>query len=395
MDYQFHPIAAIFPLLEGNELQALADDIKANGLHEECWLYEGKVLDGRNRATACKLAGVEPTFREFSGDYLAAVAFVWSENATRRHLNSGQFALATAKRLDLVDSYQKHAEELAKEAARRKTEGQSKGGKTGGGGHPKKPALDNELSKAGSRAPRTSDKLAKEGGTNRIYLAAAQALLQRAKSDPVAAEKVKAVEKGDKKMTDVIREQKRDAIVANLEDVKAKEAKAVEGVFDVVVIDPPWPMQKIERDERPNQSEFDYPTMTEKELAALPIPTAKDCHVWLWTTHKFLPMALRLLEAWGLKYVCCFVWHKPGGFQPIGLPQYNCEFALYARKGSPAFIDTKALPTCFNAPRGKHSEKPDEFYDVVRRVTAGRRLDMFNRREIPGFDSWGNEAHGQ
>ena len=163
-------------------------------------------------------------------------------------------------------------------------------------------------------------------------------------------------------------------------------------LYDVIVVDPPWPMEKIERDVRPNQSVFDYLTMTEEELAGFLLPMRADCHVWLWTTHRFLPMAFRLLAAWALQYVCTFVWHKPGGFQPVGLPQYNCEFALYARHGSPTFTSTRAFNVCFDAPRGTHSEKPDAFYAMVRRVTDGDRIDIFNRRTIEGFTGWGNQA---
>jgi N6-adenosine-specific RNA methylase IME4 len=208
---------------------------------------------------------------------------------------------------------------------------------------------------------------------------------QRAVADKISAGMARAVSEAERQI-------KLETVKENLEDISAKKAKAIQGVFDVIVIDPPWKMKKIERDVAPNQVEFDYPTMSEDELAELKIPAAGNCHIFTWTTHKHLPSALRLLEKWGFKYVCTFVWHKNGGFQPFGLPQYNCEFCLYAHKGSPQFIDFKNFFTCFNAGRTGHSEKPEIFYETLRRVTAGRRLDMFNRREIKGFDGWGNEA---
>jgi N6-adenosine-specific RNA methylase IME4 len=218
------------------------------------------------------------------------------------------------------------------------------------------------------------------------------AVVEAAKLVAEAPEAAMAILRGEATMSGVIREVKREAYQAQLEDIKAKEVKALQGVYDVIVIDPPWPIVKIERDVRPNQVGLDYPTMSLDEIRKLSIPAAGDCHLWLWATQATLVDAFSILTQWGFRYLCTFVWHKPGGFQPVGLPQYNCEFVIYGRKGSPIFVSTKALPVCFEAPRGAHSEKPEAFYDIVRRITAGRRLDMFNRRPIEGFDAWGNEA---
>lgn len=93
--YQDHPIAAIFPLMPKKDLAELAADIKQHGCLAPITLYEGKILDGRNRYRACKEADVEPKFREFAtGD---ALTFVLSTNLHRRHLTVSQRAMIAAQ----------------------------------------------------------------------------------------------------------------------------------------------------------------------------------------------------------------------------------------------------------------------------------------------------------
>jgi N6-adenosine-specific RNA methylase IME4 len=151
-------------------------------------------------------------------------------------------------------------------------------------------------------------------------------------------------------------------------------------------------MKKIDRTVRPNQTAFDYPTMSIDEIFKIVLPAEDDCHLYVWTTQKFLPLTFEIIKEWGFNYIFTMVWHKPGGFQPVGLPQYNCEFCLFARKGSLPFNDTKAFNTCFNAQRKEHSRKPDEFYQLVKRVSPEPRIDIFSREKRDGFSQYGNEV---
>jgi N6-adenosine-specific RNA methylase IME4 len=338
------------------------------------------LIDGHNRLEICTRLNLPYEVVEVAFEDREAAALWIEENQVgRRNLSDDQRSV-------IADSIRERRATLANQA--RKEAGKA-AGKSGGRGH-KKRVEDN-----------VSSTLLDDGKKGRTRAAVAEELkvperklraVAEVKQTEAGKELLKQVRKGEITLAEARRQVKKAEVVAKLEDVSAREAKALAGQYDVIVIDPPWPMEKIERDVTPEQVAFEYPTMQEDELSAMQLPTADDCHVWVWTTHKFLPMCLRLLDAWGLKYVCTFVWHKPGGFQPFGLPQYNCEFAVYARRGTPQFIDTKAFPVCFDAPRGKHSEKPEAFYEVVRRVTAGRRIDIFNRRKIEGFDVWGKEA---
>ncbi len=96
--YEFHPLAHIFPILEEQDIKALAEDIKAKGLMEPITLYEGKVLDGRDRYLACDLAEVKlrpDDLTQYEGD--DALGFVISKNLHRRHLNESQRAAIAAE----------------------------------------------------------------------------------------------------------------------------------------------------------------------------------------------------------------------------------------------------------------------------------------------------------
>jgi ParB-like chromosome segregation protein Spo0J len=97
IEMRVHPLAAAFPPLEGEEFDQLVESIRKHGQRESIVLYEGMILDGRNRARACKAAGIVPDGVEFEGTYEQARDFVIDANINRRHLDVSQRAMVAGR----------------------------------------------------------------------------------------------------------------------------------------------------------------------------------------------------------------------------------------------------------------------------------------------------------
>ena len=173
------------------------------------------------------------------------------------------------------------------------------------------------------------------------------------------------------------------------------------GRYATVVIDPPWHMPAIGMNKAirgrtvPNFSPvMPYATMKLDEIESLPVEHVLevDAVVFCWTTNRMLPNTFSIIEAWGCSYSFTMSWVKNAGIQTPSSPCFNTEFIVVGRKGRTIWMDTKAFNTANYWPRGEHSAKPEGFYDLLRRVTPAPRLDIFGRRLIGGFDSWGNEV---
>lgn len=92
---EFHPFSNLFPLLQGEDFANLAKDIETHGQREPIILFEGQILDGRNRYRACLELGREPATRSFEG--ADALEFVLSLNLHRRQLTIAQRAVIAAE----------------------------------------------------------------------------------------------------------------------------------------------------------------------------------------------------------------------------------------------------------------------------------------------------------
>lgn len=176
--------------------------------------------------------------------------------------------------------------------------------------------------------------------------------------------------------------------------------------YRTIVADPPWDHDRTGVNIRDGGriTAPPYPTMTLEEIAALPVRELAEAdrwhvngnrggsHLYLWTTSRYLEAAHGIARAWGFTPTAVLVWCKPvRGWNVGGTWPSNVEFVLYGRRGSPPATG-RALSRWYEWPRGKHSAKPEAFYDLVEQISPGPYLELFARRQRLGWDTWGNEA---
>ena len=168
-----------------------------------------------------------------------------------------------------------------------------------------------------------------------------------------------------------------------------------QGEYKVLVVDPPWPLRKIERKVRPNQVGFDYPMMSLEEIRDFKLVrdlAAPDSMCFLWAVQKYLPDAFNILADWGFRYARTLTWDKQNGLVLQGFHN-RTEFVLVGYKGhSPVYLEGNAVPPVFaESSWRKHSVKPDIFYSLIERF-GEPRIDIFARRYREGWDVWGDEV---
>ena len=169
--------------------------------------------------------------------------------------------------------------------------------------------------------------------------------------------------------------------------------------YPVILADPPWRYRTWKGDRGSRTAESYYPTLSTDELAALPVGAlaAPDCALFLWATAPCLPDALRVLGAWGFRYVTVAfsrVKTTRTGTPAFGLGHYtrgNAELVLLGVRGRMKPRD-RGVSSVVLAPRGEHSEKPEEVRRRIERLYPGPHLELFARRPAPGWDTWGNEV---
>jgi N6-adenosine-specific RNA methylase IME4 len=376
---EFHPLAAIFPLVEGAEFDEIAADIRKHGLHEPIVVFEDKILDGRNRYRACEAAGIEPTFTVYTGD--DPVSYVVSLNLRRRHLDESQRAMVAAKLATLKLGDNQHSEGLPI-------------GRASG------------MLNVGERTVARAREVLEHGAPELVSAVEHGKVSVSAAAD-VATQDIDAqreiVARGEREILRAAQNiRARKAEIRRAERIERLAATCNHSTpfpsdrrYAVLYADPPWHFEVYNEESGVERAAGNhYPTMSLDEICALPVLSlaSPDAALFMWTTVPHLRESFDVLVAWGFEYKTNIVWVK----DKIGLGYFvrnQHELLLVATRGDmPSPSPANRPPSVIHAPRREHSRKPDEAYELIERMYPELpKIELFARQARAGWAAWGNE----
>ena len=177
---------------------------------------------------------------------------------------------------------------------------------------------------------------------------------------------------------------------------KFKDKKVIplpDNKYQVIYADPPWAYNDKQDTSILGGAEKHYSTMSIDELCALDIKELclDDCILFLWVTSPLLEESFEIINAWGFKYKTSFIWDKINH----NMGHYNSvrhELLLVCTKGSCTPDNIKLFDSVQSIEKTKkHSEKPEEFRNIIDTLYKGKKIELFARKKVDGWDSWGNE----
>lgn len=169
------------------------------------------------------------------------------------------------------------------------------------------------------------------------------------------------------------------------------------GRYLTIVADPPWDMAMAGKRKRAKgafKAEcLPYPTMSTKHICDMEVAryAAEGCHLWLWTTNSHLEDGFKVMRAWGFKYLAPIHWCKPSGVGNWFI--HRTQTVLFGYRERCRFPLKRYAPNIFTSGDPvRHSQKPEEFFHLVRSISPAPRLELFARAKRPGWHSWGIEV---
>lgn len=176
------------------------------------------------------------------------------------------------------------------------------------------------------------------------------------------------------------------------------------GTYSLILADPPWQLHQRRSGQNATgyaAAEDHYPVMSDDRILGLGQAiheiTAESSFCFLWVTAGTVPLGIKVLEAWGFRYVNFYFWAKPrftlgNTFRNAG------ELLLLGVRGKGTKVAFKSQPNWGFHALQQHSRKPEEIHLMAERLIGAdentRMLELFARRPAPSrlnWDIWGNE----